>query len=163
MPWLRSRTERSTGRTTWALEWREGGGRGKIRARSLGAVTEAEANLELAAAKAKAEGPRMPRTNWDARVKTLVAQLREALIAREQERLERRVDAMVSGILKEETPAAVRRPKPPARTAAAPVASKPGKRGAYKRTAAQREAAAERMRLRWEAKRKGESEGPQAT
>ena len=24
MPWLRSRTERSSGLTTWAIEWREG-------------------------------------------------------------------------------------------------------------------------------------------
>ncbi len=52
MPWLRSRTERSSGITTWAIEWREGGRHGTVRARQLGAVTEAEANLELAAVKA---------------------------------------------------------------------------------------------------------------
>lgn len=158
MPWLRSRTERSTGRTTWALEWREGGRHGKTRSRQLGAMTEAEANLELAAEKATAEGPRMLRTNWDARVKTLVAQLRAALIARERDRLEARVDAMVSGLLKDVAPATARRPGRPARAVAAPVAPRPVKRGAYKRTAAQREAAAERMRRRWEAKRKGETE-----
>lgn len=46
MPWLRSRTERSSGITTWALEWREGGRNGKVRARQLGAVTEKEAEFE---------------------------------------------------------------------------------------------------------------------
>jgi integrase len=49
VPWLRSRTERSSGITTWAIEWREGGRKGKVRARQLGAVTEDEAQYELAA------------------------------------------------------------------------------------------------------------------
>ena len=49
VPWLRSRTERSSGITTWAIEWREGGRNGKVRARQLGAVTEEEAQYELAA------------------------------------------------------------------------------------------------------------------
>ena len=49
MPWLRSRTERSSGVTTWVVEWREGGRGGKVRSRSLGAVTEQEAQYELAA------------------------------------------------------------------------------------------------------------------
>ncbi len=52
MPWLRSRTERSSGITTWAIEWREGGRGGKVRARQLGAVTEKEAQFELAAMQA---------------------------------------------------------------------------------------------------------------
>ncbi|MGE0192470.1 MAG: tyrosine-type recombinase/integrase [Planctomycetota bacterium] len=52
MPWLRSRTERSSGITTWAIEWREGGRGGKVRARQLGAVTEKEAEFELAAMQA---------------------------------------------------------------------------------------------------------------
>ena len=46
MPWLRSRTERSSGLTTWAIEWREGT---KVRHRVLGPVTEQEAQYELAA------------------------------------------------------------------------------------------------------------------
>ena len=46
MPWLRSRTERSSGLTTWSIEWREGK---KVRHRVLGPVTEQEANYELAA------------------------------------------------------------------------------------------------------------------
>jgi integrase len=49
LPWLRTRTERSSGITTWAIEWREGGRKGKVRARQLGAVTEDEAQYELAA------------------------------------------------------------------------------------------------------------------
>lgn len=49
MAWLRSRTERSSGITTWAIEWREGGRGGTVRARQLGAVTEQEARYELAA------------------------------------------------------------------------------------------------------------------
>ena len=49
MAWLRSRTERSTGLTTWSIEWREGGRGGKVRHRPLGAVTEKEAEYELAA------------------------------------------------------------------------------------------------------------------
>lgn len=46
MPWLRSRIERSSGLTTWSVEWREAG---KVRARPLGAVTEQDAQYELAA------------------------------------------------------------------------------------------------------------------
>lgn len=46
MAWLRSRIERSSGLTTYAIEWREGG---KVRARQLGPVTEKEAQYELAA------------------------------------------------------------------------------------------------------------------
>ena len=49
MAWLRSRIERSTGVTTWAIEWREGGREGVVRSRSLGAVTEKEAEFQLAA------------------------------------------------------------------------------------------------------------------
>ena len=49
MAWLRSRTERSSGITTWALEWREGGRGGTVRARQLGAVTEQVTKYELAA------------------------------------------------------------------------------------------------------------------
>lgn len=45
MAWKRSRYERSTGRVTWRIEWREGG---KKRSRALGPVTEAEADAELA-------------------------------------------------------------------------------------------------------------------
>ena len=46
MPWLRSRTERSSGLTTWSIEWREGK---RVRHRVLGPVTEQEAQYELAA------------------------------------------------------------------------------------------------------------------
>ncbi|MEZ6008269.1 MAG: site-specific integrase [Planctomycetota bacterium] len=49
MAWLRSRTERSTGLTTWSIEWREGGRGGKVRHRPLGAISEKEAQYELAA------------------------------------------------------------------------------------------------------------------
>ncbi len=49
MAWLRSRIERSSGLTTYAIEWREGG---KVRARQLGPVTEKEAQYELAAMEA---------------------------------------------------------------------------------------------------------------
>ncbi len=63
MPWLRSRTERSSGITTWAIEWREGGRHGTVRARQLGAVTEAKANLELAAM--KAGHSRLPKVKRD--------------------------------------------------------------------------------------------------
>ncbi len=49
MAWLRSRIERSSGLTTYAIEWREGG---KVRARQLGPVTEKEAQYELAAMQA---------------------------------------------------------------------------------------------------------------
>jgi len=52
MAWLRSRIERSTGVTTWAIEWREGGREGVVRSRSLGAVTEKEAEFQLAATQA---------------------------------------------------------------------------------------------------------------
>jgi hypothetical protein len=52
VPWLRSRTERSSGVTTWAIEWREGGRDGKVRSRSLGPVGEKEAQHELAAMQA---------------------------------------------------------------------------------------------------------------
>lgn len=52
MPWLRSRIERSTGATTWAIEWREGGRAGVVRSRSLGPVTEKEAQFQLAAEQA---------------------------------------------------------------------------------------------------------------
>jgi hypothetical protein len=52
LPWLRSRTERSSGITTWAIEWREGGRDGRVRSRSLGAVSEKEAQYELAAMQA---------------------------------------------------------------------------------------------------------------
>jgi integrase len=52
VPWLRSRTERSSGITTWVIEWREGGRGGKVRSRSLGAVTEKDAQYELAAMQA---------------------------------------------------------------------------------------------------------------
>ena len=52
MPWLRPRTERSSGVTTWSIEWREGGRGGKVRARPLGAITEKEAQYELAARQA---------------------------------------------------------------------------------------------------------------
>ena len=44
MPWLRSRVERSTGLTTWALEWRDGT---KVRHRPLGAISKEEAQDEL--------------------------------------------------------------------------------------------------------------------
>lgn len=56
MAWLRSRIERSSGLTTYAIEWREGG---KVRARQLGPVTEKEAQYELAAMQA---GKRTRRT-----------------------------------------------------------------------------------------------------
>jgi len=46
MPWLRSRTERSSGLTTWSVEWREGK---RVRHRVLGPITEQEAQHELAA------------------------------------------------------------------------------------------------------------------
>ena len=46
MPWLRSRTERSSGLTTWSIEWREGK---RVRPRVLGPVTEQDAQYELAA------------------------------------------------------------------------------------------------------------------
>jgi len=49
MAWLRSRIQRSSGLTTYAIEWREGA---KVRARQLGPVTEREAQYELAAMKA---------------------------------------------------------------------------------------------------------------
>lgn len=49
MAWLRSRIERSSQLTTYAIEWREGG---KVRARQLGPVTEKEAQYELAAMEA---------------------------------------------------------------------------------------------------------------
>ncbi|MEJ2202961.1 MAG: site-specific integrase [Gemmatimonadota bacterium] len=49
MAWLRSRIERSSGLTTYAIEWREGG---KVRSRQLGPVTEKEAQYELAAMEA---------------------------------------------------------------------------------------------------------------
>jgi integrase len=54
MPWLRSRVERASGLTTWAIEWREAG---KVRHRPLGAISEAEANLELATLKAGKSRP----------------------------------------------------------------------------------------------------------
>ena len=57
MPWLRSRTERSTGLTTWAIEWREAG---KVRHRVLGAITEQEANYELASMNAGKRSHRVP-------------------------------------------------------------------------------------------------------
>ncbi len=62
MPWLRSRTERSSGITTWSIEWREGGRGGKVRARQLGAVTEKEAEFELAAMQAGKTTRREKRT-----------------------------------------------------------------------------------------------------
>ncbi len=62
MPWLRSRTERASGITTWSIEWREGGRGGKVRARSLGAVTEREAEFELAAMQAGKATRRESRT-----------------------------------------------------------------------------------------------------
>lgn len=68
MAWLRSRTERSSGITTWAIEWREGGRSGTVRARQLGAVSEAEANLELAAVKAGTS--RLPRAKKDVGART---------------------------------------------------------------------------------------------
>ena len=61
MPWLRSRTERSSGITTWAIEWREGGRNGKVRSRSLGPVTEQEAQYELAAHERRQADPRRSR------------------------------------------------------------------------------------------------------
>lgn len=59
MPWLRSRTERSTGLTTCPIEGREGGRTGKVRHRALGPITEREAQYELAAMNA---GKRTRRT-----------------------------------------------------------------------------------------------------
>lgn len=58
MAWLRSRIERSTGVTTWAIEWREGGREGVVRSRSLGPVTEKEAEFQLAAERAGRGGLR---------------------------------------------------------------------------------------------------------
>jgi len=58
MAWLRSRIERSTGVTTWSLEWREGGRDGVVRSRSLGAITEKEAQFQLAAEHAGRGGSR---------------------------------------------------------------------------------------------------------
>ncbi len=58
MAWLRSRIERSTGVTTWAIEWREGGREGVVRSRSLGPVTEKEAEFQLAAERAGRGGSR---------------------------------------------------------------------------------------------------------
>lgn len=52
MPWLRSRTERSSGLEVWSIEWREGGRGGKVRSRSLGPVSDKEAQYELAAMEA---------------------------------------------------------------------------------------------------------------
>jgi integrase len=60
MAWLRQRTERSTGLTTWSIEWREGGRGGKVRARVLGAITEKEAQFELAAMNAGKRTRRAP-------------------------------------------------------------------------------------------------------
>lgn len=48
MPWLRQRTERSTGLVTWSIEWREGR---TIRSKPLGPVTEEQAREQLAAMK----------------------------------------------------------------------------------------------------------------
>lgn len=62
MPWLRSRTERSSGITTWSVEWREGGRHGKVRSRSLGPVTKKEAEYELAAMEAGKATRREKRT-----------------------------------------------------------------------------------------------------
>ena len=58
MAWLRSRIERSIGVTTWAIEWREGGREGVVRSRSLGPVTEKEAEFQLAAERAGRGGLR---------------------------------------------------------------------------------------------------------
>jgi len=60
--WLRSRIERSSGLTTWAIEWREGGRGGKVRARQLGPVSEKEAEYELAAMEAGKKTRRVKRT-----------------------------------------------------------------------------------------------------
>lgn len=48
MPWLRSRTERSSGLKTWTLEWRDGH---TVRSRPLGPVSRDEAEDELADAR----------------------------------------------------------------------------------------------------------------
>ena len=58
MAWLRPRIERSTGVTTWAVEWREGGRDGVVRSRSLGAVSDKEAEFRLGAERAGHGGPR---------------------------------------------------------------------------------------------------------
>lgn len=62
MAWIRSRIERSSGLTTWAIEWREAGRGGKVRTRQLGPVTEKEAQYELAAMEAGKRTRREKRT-----------------------------------------------------------------------------------------------------
>jgi hypothetical protein len=90
------------------------------------------------------------KVNWDAKVKSLVAELRTALVERERTRLETRVNEMVAGI-GHGLESAKRKVSA---TAAKVARAAQGKRGVYKRTAAQRKAQAAKMRAYWAAKRK---------
>jgi hypothetical protein len=95
------------------------------------------------------------KTNWDARVSALVAELRTALVEREKTRLEARVDAMVAGIghgldvARDGVSRAVAKVAGRAKGAGAMR-----KRGVYKRSAASRKAQAEKMRAYWAARKK---------
>jgi hypothetical protein len=57
LTWLRSRSERASGITTWAVAWAEGGRGGKARTRRLGAVPEKTAEFEHAGRRTRAAKP----------------------------------------------------------------------------------------------------------
>ena len=100
--------------------------------------------------------PRGRRANPDKRVSDLIAQLKVALVAREQQRIESqvasRVDALVRGLQ-----GSAGGSRPPAvktrSTVSAPAAPKRGNR--KPRSAASREAQRKRMLAYWAAKRAG--------